>query len=135
MARLVYGSTRLMIFSNFHEVYETIGILTAQRYSRIKIEQNQLSGAWGVEGRILIYSDPHKFLSPVSSRFTAGTGNILFRVNCNSFIEDLIISHGFRSVPISSTSTTADVIPPSYNAAINLIPTNFHQDFDRGYYK
>lgn len=133
MARLVYGSVRPMIFANLNDVYETIGILTAQRYTNIKIEQNQLSGAWGAEGRILIFSDPHKFLPPVSSRFTAGTGNILFRINCNSFVEDLIINHGFRAVSLSPTGKTADVIPPSYSTAISLIPTSYHSDFNRGY--
>jgi hypothetical protein len=62
MAKLIYHSQKSIVFGDLSEVYETIGMLTAGDYTEIRVEQNHLSGAWGAEGRILIYSNPHKFL-------------------------------------------------------------------------
>lgn len=135
MAKLVYGTIKFINFSNMSDVYETIGILTASNYTKLKIEQNQLSGAWGREGRILIYSNAHKFLVPVTTRFSAGKGLIQHRVNCNDFILDLIANHGFTTRPVTSTGKTADVIPPSYDVALSLVPITYHADFIRGYIK
>ncbi len=118
-----------------NDVYETVGLLTAGNYSRLKIEQNQLSGAWGKEGRILVYSNAHKFLPPVSTRFTAGKGSILHRVNCNDFILDLVLNHGFQVIPVTNTGKTADVFPPSYNTGLSLVPSNYQADFIRGFHK
>ena len=52
MAKLVYGTRKFITFNNLNEVYETIGMLTKENYSQLRIEYNQLSGAWAKEGRI-----------------------------------------------------------------------------------
>lgn len=135
MAKLLYGKINFIRFSTYNEVYETIGILTAGYYTKLKIEYNQLSGAWGKEGRILIYSNPDKFLCPISLRFSAGNGSILYRVNCNDFIVDLIKNHGFTTSPVTATGKTADVLPPSYALGLSLVPTLYQADFIRGYHK
>jgi len=135
MARLIYTNRKTIAFNDLHEVYETIGMLTAGRYSTIKIEKNQESGAWGEEGRIQIYSDLDKFLDPIEARFSAGVGNILVRVNSNAFVEDLIINHGFTIGPVPPTGTVADVIPPTYSHGLSLVPASYRSDFIRGFNK
>ena len=135
MAKLIYTTRKSIVFNSLSEVYETIGILTSGKYTMLKIEQNQLSGAWGKEGRIIIYSSPHKFLKPISDRFSAGNGRILYRVNSNAFILDMISNHGFTVVPITSTGKTANVVPPTYYEGLSLVPTIYHQDFIKGYNK
>lgn len=135
MARLIYRIRKSIIFTSLADVYETIGMLTAGNYSGLKIEQNQLSGAWGEEGRILVYRDPHKFLSPIAVRFSAGNGRVLHRVNSNAFILDLIAHHGFTIVSITSTGKTANVVPPTYIHGLSLVPTPYQTDFIRGYNK
>lgn len=135
MAKLVYGTRNFITFNNLNEVYETIGMLTKENYSQLRIEYNQLSGAWAKEGRIYIYSSPDKFLNPITSRFTAGRGRILYRVNCNDFIMDLIHNHGFNPIPQNSRGRTARVWPPSYNVGLSLVPQQYQADFIRGYNK
>jgi hypothetical protein len=135
MARLVYTNRKTISFNDLHEVYETIGMLTAGRYSRIKIEQNQESGAWGEEGRIQIYSDLDKFLDPIEARFSAGVGNILVRVNSNAFVEDLIINHGFTVGEVPSGGTVAEVISPTYEGGLALVENGYEDDYIRGYFK
>lgn len=135
MARLIYSNRKTICFNDLHEVYETIGLLTAQRYTKITIEQNQLSGAWGEEGRIHIYSDAHKFLNPISVRFSSGVGSTLFRVNSNAFVEDLIANHGFTIGPVPLGGTVADVVPPSYSVGLSFVPAPYQADFIRGFNK
>lgn len=135
MARLIYSNRKDIIFNDLHEVYETIGMLTAQRYSRITIEQNQISGAWGEEGRIHIFSNPNKFVNPIAIRFSAGVGKTLYRVNSNAFVEDLIANHGFTIGSIPLGGTVADVIPPSYSVGLGLVQIGYDIDYIRGYNK
>ena len=63
MARLIYGTNEFIRFNNENELYETIGMLTKGDYSELRIEYNDLSGAWSKEGRIYINSSPEKFLN------------------------------------------------------------------------
>ncbi|MCU0104414.1 hypothetical protein N7603_01935 [Acholeplasma vituli] len=135
MAKLIYTTRKSIVFNSLSEVYETIGILTSGKYTMLKIEQNQLSGAWGKEGRIIIYSSPHKFPKPISDRYSAGNGRILYRVNSNAFVLDMISNHGFTIVPITSTGKTANVNPPSYIEGLSFVPSAYQADFTRGYNK
>lgn len=135
MARLIYTNRKSIIFNDLHEVYETIGMLTAERYTKIKIEQNQESGAWGEEGRIQIYECLDKFLDPIAIRFSAGVGNILARVNSNAFVEDLILNHGFTVGAVPPGGTVADIIPPSFVDGLSFVPIFYKSDFIRGYNK
>lgn len=40
MAKLVYGTRKFITFNNLNEVYETIGMLTKENYSQLRIEYN-----------------------------------------------------------------------------------------------
>ena len=86
MYRQSFGSTGQVQFANEHEYYRLLGYLAKSDGStELAWEHNEEQGAWGSEGRI-------KFRSPKPNnigtlKLTAGVGNVLYRVNCNSFVE------------------------------------------------
>ena len=85
MYRQSFGSIGQVQFTNEHEYYRLLGYLAKSDGStELAWEHNEDQGAWGSEGRI-------KFRSPKPNnigtlKLTAGVGNVLYRVNCNSFI-------------------------------------------------
>lgn len=119
-----YGVRNKLEFQSEEELYFTIGFLAAARYSRVSWERNELSGAWGSEGRILCYSDLEKFPEALRKKFTAGTAGILSRVNCNEFVELLVNRHKF-SLNDRGVSQNIDKIR-------STIPNKFLSFFDNG---
>lgn len=117
-----FGTKGQMRFSNANDYYEFLGFLCKNDGSTsIVWEPNDEQGAWGPEGRIHFHVDP-----PVALRadldYTRGRGNnIVWRVNCNEFVEDVLANHGFV-VGATQDRTTVRASVPNAN-----IP-----DFDRG---
>lgn len=114
-----FGSHGQIQFADEHEYYKFLGYLAKSDGSTSLVwEHNEAQGAWASEGRIQI-------LSPIPYPFqlqeTAGVGNILSRVNCNDFIENLRSNHNF-------------VIGKNQNIpnVRSTIPTEYIADFDEG---
>ena len=85
-------------------------------------ENNELQGAWGIEGKIHCHSNLVKFTAPLKRKFTKGRAKIvLHRINCNEFVQDLVNTHKFSMGSIQNTVVIRSTIPAPY-----LI------DFDRG---
>lgn len=88
MYRQSFESIGQVQFENEHEYYRLLGYLAKSDGStELAWERNEKQGAWASEGRI-------KFKKPKPDnigelKLTAGVGNVLYRVNCNSFIENL----------------------------------------------
>lgn len=116
-----YGTKNQISFANEHEYYFALGFLASARRTSIHWELNDEQGAWGQEGRIHCYCDLALFPNGLQS-FTAGTGNVLARINCNQYIGQLVNVHGFV------LGRRMQNIP----AIRRTVPVTYQTDFDRG---
>ncbi len=124
---LQYGRNKQLTFSCESEFFESLGVLAKPGITKLVNENNQDQGAWGSERRIHIYSDLHKFTAALRSAFTPGTGNILERINCNEFVDELIQDYGYVLNGNQNYSNIKAIISANYPAYI--------ADFDLGYNK
>jgi hypothetical protein len=124
MYKQYFGKRNKMRFDNPEEYYETLGFLAKSDGSITLVwEHNEDQGAWGSEGRIHCHSNLNKFTAPLRRKFTKGRGkNVLHRINCNEFVEDLNTNHGFEM------GSDQD-----YALIRNTIPTQYLSNFDNGY--
>ncbi|MDE8087864.1 hypothetical protein PT077_08600 [Erysipelothrix rhusiopathiae] len=135
MNKLKFGRNKQLVFETENDLFYFIGILTSGKYTSIHWERNELQNAWGSEGRIHIYNDVDIFPQGVRDSFTAGTGRILFRVNCNEFVHFLYKNHQFVNVT-DSTDNPGRVLEyraKSYDDVLITIPNNYKYDFINGY--
>lgn len=110
-----------LTFSNESEYYEFLGYLSKNDGSvKIVWEDNDEQGAWGKEGRILLFENPPQSLS-AQLTFTAGNGNIQHRINCNEFVENIITNNAF----VYGSNQNIDDIKET-------IPQEYQSDFTRG---
>ena len=82
-------------------------------------EHNENQGAWGNEWRIKFYiANP-----PLSCSLnhTAGVGNVISRVNCNDFVENIATNHGFV---MGGTQNIVNIR--------GTVPAQYQPDFNRG---
>ena len=112
MYRQSFGSHGQIQFANEHEYYKFLGYLAKSDGSTSLVwEHNEEQGAWASEGRIQI-------LSPIPYPFqlqeTAGVGNILSRVNCNEFIENIRVDHKFVTGKHQDLAKIRTTIPEEY---------------------
>lgn len=124
--QLTFGTRGQVSFRNDNEFYEALGFLSKNNgTTSLNLEHNEMQGAWGQEGRIHFYEDrdgtAHPYPQYFSRAFTRGTGNIIHRINCNEYMEYIVINHGFQY------SGNQNV-----QAILSSIPNNFHSDFYRG---
>lgn len=117
-----FGSRGQIQFADEHEYYKFLGYLAkSDGTTSLVWEHNEDQGAWASEGRIQI-------LSPIPYPFqlqeTAGVGNILSRVNCNEFIENIRSDHNFvvgkRQNIIEIGSTIPEEYMTDFNDGLNL---------------
>jgi len=121
MYKQSFGTQNQIHFNDESEYYEFLGYLAkSDGTSSLTWEHNEEQGAWGSEGRIHFYiQNP-----PISAtlRHTAGTGNIVSRVNCNEFVENIVTHNNFVMGNIQDL-----------NLIRNTVPQQYLFDFDRGY--
>ncbi len=120
MYKSSFGTRNQVQFNNEHEYYELLGFLAkSDGTTSLVWEHNENQGAWGSEGRIQFFTSTLTFT--VTLPHTAGVGNIVSRVNCNEFIENLNRNHHFVMGGIQDISAIRTTIPEEYLA-----------DFERG---
>lgn len=120
MYKQSFGSKNQVQFNNESEYYQFLGYLAKSDGSTSLVwEHNENQGAWGSEGRIQFYVAPPPLTCILNH--TAGTGNIVSRVNCNEFVQHISTNHGFVMGP------RQDV-----NAIRSTIPKQFIPDFESG---
>jgi len=121
MYKQSFGTQNQIQFNNESEYYELLGFLAKSDGSTsLTWEHNEDQGAWGSEGRIHFYiRNP-----PLSAslQHTAGVGNIVSRVNCNEFVENISTNNNF----VMGHNQDLNLIR-------NTIPNQYLVDFDRGY--
>lgn len=116
-----FGSLGQIQFANEHEYYLFLGYLAKSDGSTSLVwEHNENQGAWASEGRIQILK-PLPLPYPFNVSLTAGVGNIIARVNCNEFIENIRANHSFVTGTAQNIQVIRQTIPPQYL-----------QDFDAG---
>lgn len=123
MYKQSFGSIGQVQFENEHEYYRLLGYLAKSDGStELAWERNEEQGAWASEGRI-------KFKKPKPDnigelKLTAGVGNVLYRVNCNSFIENLYEDHKLVQGKVQNISRIQATIPEEFiddfNEGLNL---------------
>lgn len=121
MYKSIFGTKGQIRFSCPEEYYRLLGYLAkSDGTTSIVWEHNEEQGAWGSEGRIQFHKAAMKFRDNFT--YTRGNGgNVIWRVNCNEFIENLNTDHRFvmgRSQNIQDIRTT--------------IPLEFIPDFEFG---
>ncbi len=117
-----FGKRNKMSFNTPEDYFETLGFLAKSDGSISLVwEHNENQGAWGSEGRIHCYKNISKFPAPLRQKFTAGTGTVLHRINCNEFVENIINNHNFTMGKNQNTANIRTTIPKQYI-----------KDFDRG---
>lgn len=88
---LTYGTKNQISFRSLNDFYESLGFLCRNKgMTSIQWENNENQGAWASEGRIHFYYTIDNVPYYFSNAFTAGTGNIINRVNCNEYINKII---------------------------------------------
>lgn len=117
-----FGKHRQIQFRDEHEFYRFLGFLSKSDSSTSLVwEHNENQGAWGSEGRIQI----HVMTLPAgigSLSLTAGNGgNVIYRINCNEFVDNICLNYGFRT---GSTQNIAEIR--------QHIPDQYLQDFEDG---
>lgn len=121
MYKSSFGSKGQIQFANEHEFYTFLGYLAKSDGSTsIVWEHNENQGAWGSEGRIQVYVSNLPHIGQLS--MTAGNGgDIISRINCNEFVENICTQHNF-------------VYGDKQNAALirQTVPIQYQTDFDNG---
>jgi hypothetical protein len=120
MYQTTFGTRNQVQFRNEHEYYELLGYLAkSDRTNSLVWEHNEEQGAWGSEGRIQFNTSNRPYAA--THPHTAGVGNIISRVNCNEFVQNLSENHNFAYGNTQNEDTIRETIPEQYIA-----------DFDRG---
>lgn len=105
-----FGRNGQVSFSCPGEYYRMLGYLAKSDGSTsITWENNEESGAWGKEGRIHFYRRDLPLLGTL--KLTAGNGSIIYRVNCNQFVEHISKYHGFVQGKFQDISLIRSTIP------------------------
>lgn len=119
MYKSSFGSLGQIQFADEHEYYKFLGFLAKSDGSTsLTWEHNEEQGAWASEGRIQMFV-PLPY--PFNVLLTAGVGNIVARINCNEFIDNIRTDHNFIMGDLQNISSIRSTVPCQYL-----------QDFDAG---
>lgn len=119
MYKSCFGRNGQVRFSSPNEYYKLLGYLAKSDGSvAITWENNELSGAWGSEGRIHFYRREVPRFGTL--RLTAGNGSICYRVNCNPFVEHIVQFHGFVQGKYQNIERIRRTIPVTYLSDFEL---------------
>lgn len=121
MYKSSFGSLGQIQFANEREYFMFLGFLAKSDGSTsLTWEHNEEQGAWASEGRIHILT-PLPLPYPFNVSLTAGVGNIVARINCNEFVENIRDNHNFIMGSRQNISSIRGTIPHQHL-----------QDFDAG---
>lgn len=122
MAQLIFGTKQQIQFDSNNEFFEALGLLAKNDgTTSLHWEHNEEQGAWGSEGRIHVLRNATSFPTYFANAFTAGTGSILHRINCNEYVEYIVNNHGFQ---LGGTQNQANIM--------GAVPLSYITDFNRG---
>lgn len=109
-----FGTKNQISFNSESEYYEFLGYLSKSDGTTLLVwEDNDEQGAWAKEGRILFFCDQPAALC-ANLLHTAGVGNIVTRVNCNEFIENIRANNNFVLGETQNISNIRATVPIQY---------------------
>lgn len=119
MYRDTFGTKNQIRFASEAEYYELLGYLAKNDgTTKLVWERNDEQGAWAEEGRIQSYEAWPTNLS-ANVKHTAGTGNIVSRINCNEFVEHIAQQHHFVPNGVQDVAIIRASIPAAYVSAFD----------------
>lgn len=86
MAQLTFGRDSQVSFQSEMELTEAVEYILASPHVKIVFEENDKSGAWAPEYRVLFY-DLASIPGCLRRQLTAGVGNVVGRINCEEFVK------------------------------------------------
>jgi hypothetical protein len=120
MPQLIFGTKQQIQFATAQEFFEALGFLSKNDgTTSLHWEHNENQGAWGSEGRIHCYQNIDNFPPYFSCAFSAGTGNIKYRINCNKYIEYIVTNYGFQYGDQQDLTSIRQSIPAQYITDFN----------------
>jgi len=114
---LTYGTKDQVTFETEESYYFTLGFLARAHSTELRWEHNEDQGAWGSEGRIHCAGDTENYPAPLKNAFTAGTGNILYRVNCNDYVKHIAEHHKFKMGARQDVDAIKRTVPAEHLAS------------------
>ena len=97
-----------------NQFFYVLGILASAKRTSLHLEHNEEQGAWGSEGRIHCYSDLPLFRPYF--KITAGRGDVLGRINCNEYVEELAETYNFSLGRQQDATLIESSVPVQYKA-------------------
>ena len=114
-----YGKNNQVRFADDHEYYKFLGYLAKSDGStNIVYERNDQQGAWAPENRIQFLRTPPSIFD-ANLKYTVGVGNIVCRVNCNEFLQEIFNFHSFMNGRTQNISLIRQSIPPAFQNDFN----------------
>ncbi|MFI3265026.1 MAG: hypothetical protein SNI49_03395 [Rikenellaceae bacterium] len=119
MYKSSFGTNGQIAFCTPEEYYKFLGYLAkSDGTTSLHWEHNENQGAWGSEGRIHFYTNLRPFNNNILH--TAGVGRVCSRVNCNEFVQDININHGFVMGDIQNANAIKSTIPVAYQIYFDM---------------
>lgn len=117
MFKSSFGKFGQVQFDDEHQYYQLLGYLAkSDGTTCIVWEHNEDQGAWGCERRIKFYVTPPSIFR---LSYTRGVGNVLFRVNCNEYMDNIFADHHFRNGVTQNIPAVRSTVPAQYVADFN----------------
>ena len=116
-----FGKLGQLRFPTPEDYYRFLGYL-AKADVDVVYEYNEDTGSWGNAGRICFFTSrvPHHF-GKIAFREGRG-GSMVYRINCNDFVENNVTHHGFTYGRYQNASKIRATVPSTYLSS-----------FDEGY--
>ena len=113
MYRTYFGKLGQLRFPKPEDYYRFLGFL-ARANAEIVYEYNEETGSWGNAGRICFFTGrvPHHF-GKITYREGRG-GSMFYRINCNDFVENIVMNHGFTYGRYQDVATIKSTIPSTF---------------------
>lgn len=90
--KLKWGDQNQLSFADEEEYYTALGIFANPKLARVYIEDNAKRGSFSDANRLHIYSEARRRGLPQALKKAMKNGG---RINCNSYVDNLIKNHGF----------------------------------------
>ncbi|MGB4588968.1 MAG: DUF3883 domain-containing protein [Clostridiaceae bacterium] len=126
--QLIWGKAKQLQFKDENEYYEALGIFSNPEFTRVYIEDNASRGSYSDAYRLQLHSE-------IRNSANLPNGIVMAmkdqgRINCNPYVNNLLIEHGFIISGNIICSALVDVLK-----TIPTKPTSYLASFIKGYYR
>lgn len=121
-------------FADEREYYEVLGFLAKdEEYIRVYTESNDKSGAWALQGRLLLRNvDISSLPEPLMKAFETSLDG---RISETKYVRNLKENHYFiKEVDPTGSDFTKWLYKESLEKVLETVPKEYENDFYRGYH-